>query len=200
MSAVAAVTFCSTPASAETSVSVVSRGKRIEISALRVSEQVTLFVYYKPASTLEADFIAKLKKGAGPKVAIQLIELATGLEPVAKQYEIVRTPTAIVMDRRGRIAGRSSDADAIRGFMSAAATVMRIDWAEAGTPLGDAADAASGGKGLKPGIMRTMSLQPDWLADFYSMTRKSHFSDTALTRRYKEMIATYVSGLNKCKF
>jgi hypothetical protein len=187
-------------ATAQEGPKVVSRGQSVEIALLGVKEKATLFIYYKPSSTLEADFVKQLVKGAGQKLVVRLIELETGLEPIAQQYEIKRTPTAMVMDRRGRITGRSSDAAEIQGFMQKAAGVMRIDWAEAGTPLGDAADAASGGKGLKPGIMRTMSLQPDWLKDFFSMTRKAHFSDTALTRRSKEMIATYVSGLNKCKF
>jgi hypothetical protein len=179
---------------------VISRGQNVELSSHLTKELATLFVCYKPKSTLEAEFVQELVRSAGPRVEVRLIHLDTGKEPVTQQYEILRTPTAIVMDRRGRITGRSSEAQEIRSLMARAAGVMRIDWAEPGTPLGDAADAASGNKGLKPGIMRTMSLQPDWLKDFFTMTRKAHFSDTALTRRHKEMIATYVSGLNKCKF
>ena len=179
---------------------VISKGQPVEISGFTAKEKPTIFVFHKPSSTLEADFVRQLTKSASSRVGVRLIELQTGMEPIAKKYEISKTPTAIVMDRRGRITGRSSDATEIQGFIGKAAGVMRIDWAEPGTPVGDAADAASGSKGLKPGIMRTMSLQPEWLKDFFSMTRKSHFSDTALTRMSKEMIATYVSGLNKCKF
>jgi hypothetical protein len=179
---------------------VVSTGKQIEFTKHAAAESATIFAFYKPASTLEADFIDELKKNASPKIAIRLIALTTGQEPVAKQYEIIRTPTAIVIDRRGRITGRSSKADDIRLFAIKAARVMRIDWAEEGTDLFAAADKATGSKGLKPGIMRTLSLQPEWLKQFYTLTRMSHFEDSHLTRKSKEMIATYVSGLNKCKF
>lgn len=187
-------------AGAQAPAAVVSAGKAVELSRLAAPEQATIFAFYKTASALETDFVAQLKKDAGPKVAIRLVELTSGAEPVAKQYEILRTPTAIVMDRRGRITGRSSNPEEIRGFARKAAGVMRIDWAEEGTDLFIAAEEATGGKELKPGIMRTMSLQPEWLKHFYTMTRMSHFHDTNLTRRNKEMIATYVSGLNKCKF
>ncbi len=187
-------------ASAQSDIRTISTGKSVEISKNLGFEVPTVFVFYKPASTLEADFVAQLQKGAPPKAAVRLIQLTTGQEPIAGQYEILKTPTAIVMDRRGRITGRSSDAAEIGGYLQAAVRVMRIDWAEEGTALYDAADLAAGGKGLRPGIMRTMSLQPAWLKDFFSMTRKAHFTDSALTRKTKEMIATYVSGLNKCKF
>jgi len=48
--------------------------------------------------------------------------------------------------------------------------------------------------------MRTMSLRPEWLKQINELHRMEHQPDTALDRRTKEMIATYVSALNKCKF
>jgi alkylhydroperoxidase/carboxymuconolactone decarboxylase family protein YurZ len=48
--------------------------------------------------------------------------------------------------------------------------------------------------------MRTMSLEPDVMMTVQSVAGKMHFSDGALPRRQKEMIAAYVSALNKCKY
>ena len=46
-----------------------------------------------------------------------------------------------------------------------------------------------------------MSLQPEWMDAIDRLSRISIFADnTALPRRLKEMIATYVSGINRCKY
>ncbi len=50
-----------------------------------------------------------------------------------------------------------------------------------------------------PGIVKTMSLRPDAFKMF-NMMSTIHFSDGFLKRREHEMIAAYVSALNKCKF
>ncbi len=54
-------------------------------------------------------------------------------------------------------------------------------------------------RGRVPDIMRTMSLRPDFLAAFLDM-QQLHFSDGALTRAQHEMIASYVSALNRCHY
>jgi hypothetical protein len=51
-----------------------------------------------------------------------------------------------------------------------------------------------------PGIMRTMSPKPESMALVQELASMMHFSDGALTRRQKELVATYVSGLNRCKY
>lgn len=48
-------------------------------------------------------------------------------------------------------------------------------------------------------ILRTMSLRPDFLAAIMDASRL-HFSDGALTRAQHEMIASYVSALNRCHY
>lgn len=53
--------------------------------------------------------------------------------------------------------------------------------------------------GVVPEILRTMSLRPDFLAAIDSASRL-HFSDGALTRAEHEMIASYVSALNRCRY
>ena len=48
-------------------------------------------------------------------------------------------------------------------------------------------------------IIKTMSLRPDFLAGIMAASRM-HFSDGALTRAQHEMIASYVSALNRCRY
>lgn len=45
--------------------------------------------------------------------------------------------------------------------------------------------------------MKTMSLRPDFLRAIDTATQM-HFTDGALTRAQHEMIASYVSALNRC--
>jgi len=48
-------------------------------------------------------------------------------------------------------------------------------------------------------IIKTMSMRPDFLAGIHAASRM-HFSDGALTRAQHEMIASYVSALNHCRY
>jgi hypothetical protein len=50
-----------------------------------------------------------------------------------------------------------------------------------------------------PDILRTMSLRPDFLSAINQASRL-HFTDGALTRPQHEMIASYVSALNRCRY
>ena len=50
-----------------------------------------------------------------------------------------------------------------------------------------------------PEILRTMSLRPDFLAAIDQASRL-HFTDGALTRAQHELIASYVSALNRCRY
>ena len=54
-------------------------------------------------------------------------------------------------------------------------------------------------QGRMPDIIRTMSLRPDFMAGFIQMSHLN-FTDGALTRAQHEMIASYVSALNKCHY
>ncbi len=80
----------------------------------------------------------------------------------------------------------------------------RIDWVEDVDATGLLADlyaAAREGSttGRVPDIYRTMSQRPDFLAAIMDVARV-HFSDGALTRAQHEMIASYVSALNRCHY
>jgi hypothetical protein len=50
-----------------------------------------------------------------------------------------------------------------------------------------------------PDILHTMSYRPDFMAAIIAASRL-HFSDGALTRAQHEMIASYVSALNRCHY
>ncbi|MCX6367885.1 MAG: carboxymuconolactone decarboxylase family protein [Armatimonadetes bacterium] len=168
-------------------------------------EQPTIFFFYRPSSTMEQQYFegiqAQLK---GKPVGLQVIHLKTGEEPIAKKNEIVTTPTALIFDRRGRLTGKATNPDELMMLARQAGDVARIDW------LTDPADPRfealrKMGMPFKspqqiPGIMRTMSLKPEAMAMVQQLAGMMHFADGALTRRQKELVATYVSALNRCKY
>ena len=51
-----------------------------------------------------------------------------------------------------------------------------------------------------PDILKCFSSQPKMLQAVMDASYSVHFTDGALTRRIKEMIATVVSGLNQCPY
>ena len=53
--------------------------------------------------------------------------------------------------------------------------------------------------GVVAEILKTMSLRPDFLAAIQAASRM-HFTDGALTRAQHEMIASYVSAINRCRY
>jgi hypothetical protein len=60
--------------------------------------------------------------------------------------------------------------------------------------------AANPGRSRMPDILKCFSQRPDFLRTLIAGTYPLHFADGHLTRRQKEMIATYVSGLNRCPY
>ena len=81
----------------------------------------------------------------------------------------------------------------------------RINWIEEGEATGDAAEVygayqAATGRDFVPQILKCFSQRPDFLRQVMAFSNTVHFSDGHLTRRVKEMIATYVSGLNRCPY
>lgn len=51
-----------------------------------------------------------------------------------------------------------------------------------------------------PGIFRCFSRRPDFLRRVMEFSDEIHFRDGHLTRRVKEMLATLVSGINRCPY
>lgn len=82
--------------------------------------------------------------------------------------------------------------------------MSRIAWVEDDEATGALADLYAAARktsatGGVPDIYRTMSQRPDFLAAIVEAA-KMHFSDGALTRAQHEMIASYVSALNRCHY
>ena len=81
------------------------------------------------------------------------------------------------------------------------ARIKMVDESEATGPLADlyATTKANSVAKVVPEILRTMSLRPDFLYAINEASRL-HFTDGALTRAQHEMIASYVSALNRCRY
>lgn len=81
------------------------------------------------------------------------------------------------------------------------ARIKMVDERDAKGPLAEiyATSKAHSVAKLVPEILRTMSLRPDFLAAIDAASRL-HFTDGALTRVQHEMIASYVSALNRCRY
>jgi alkylhydroperoxidase family enzyme len=56
------------------------------------------------------------------------------------------------------------------------------------------------GRSRMPEILKCFSLRPDVLQAMMDLSYPLHFEEGFLSRRVKEMIATYVSGLNQCPY
>jgi hypothetical protein len=59
--------------------------------------------------------------------------------------------------------------------------------------------AGSGGQQV-PGIIKCFGARPDFLRRVIEFGNTVHFSEGHLSRRYKELIASYVSYLNRCPY
>lgn len=85
----------------------------------------------------------------------------------------------------------------------AARTKIRI--IEDGEATGDIAAAydfwrAGSGRQKVPGIIQCFGSRPDFLRQVVEFSNTVHFSEGHLSRRHKEMIASYVSYLNRCPY
>jgi alkylhydroperoxidase family enzyme len=84
--------------------------------------------------------------------------------------------------------------------------MARIRWVEESEAAGEAARvyaewmANNPGRPRVPDILKCLSLRPDLLRGMIEISDRVHFADGHLTRRLKEMIATYVSALNRCPY
>jgi hypothetical protein len=59
---------------------------------------------------------------------------------------------------------------------------------------------STSGRKQVPGIIKCFGARPDFLRQVVEFSNKVHFSEGHLTRRHKEMIASYVSFLNRCPY
>lgn len=80
--------------------------------------------------------------------------------------------------------------------------IKHVDESEATGQLADLYQRVkrSSVAGIVAPIMQTMSLRPDFLAAISQAANTLHFTDGALTRAQHEMVASYVSALNRCRY
>lgn len=86
-----------------------------------------------------------------------------------------------------------------------AAPPTKIRIIEDAEATGDTAAAydywrAGSGRQQVPGIIKTFGARPDFLRQVVDFSNTIHFSEGHLARRHKEMIASYVSYLNRCPY
>ena len=77
-----------------------------------------------------------------------------------------------------------------------------IEDAQATGDTASAYDAwrAKSGRTQMPGILKCFGQRPDFLRQVMQFSDTVHFSEGFLSRRHKEMIASYVSYLNRCPY
>lgn len=56
------------------------------------------------------------------------------------------------------------------------------------------------GRNQVPGIIKCFGARPDFLRQVVEFSNTVHFSQGHLMRRHKEMMASYVSFLNRCPY
>jgi hypothetical protein len=83
--------------------------------------------------------------------------------------------------------------------------MARIGWVEEKEATGEVAAVYAEymqrtGREFVPQILKCFSQRPDFLRQVMEFSTTVHFTDGHLPRRLKEMIATYVSGLNRCPY
>jgi hypothetical protein len=84
--------------------------------------------------------------------------------------------------------------------------MARIAWIDDEDATGDLAEiyrcwkADHPGRPRMPEILKCFSQRPDFLEDVVRFSYRVHFQEGHLDRRTKEMIATFVSGLNQCPY
>ncbi len=94
-------------------------------------------------------------------------------------------------------------ADQIESQAAKPSTKIRLFEDEEAT--GDTAAAydywrAGSGRQKVPGIIKCFGARPDFLRQVVDFSNSIHFSEGHLSRRHKEMIASYVSFLNRCPY
>ena len=83
--------------------------------------------------------------------------------------------------------------------------ITKIPTIEDSEATGDTAAAydywrSGSGRQQVPGIIKCFGTRPDFLRQVVDFSNTLHFSEGHLSRRHKEMIASFVSFLNRCPY
>jgi Carboxymuconolactone decarboxylase family len=92
--------------------------------------------------------------------------------------------------------------DYIQAVSQLGAKIKLIEDADATDDTAAAYDEwrAKSGRAKMPGILKCFGYRPDFLRQVMQFSDTVHFSEGHLSRRYKEMIASYVSYLHRCPY
>jgi hypothetical protein len=180
----------------------ISEGKEAILVDHLKPEATTVVLFYRPADADERDLADILTKRAKeePRLGLRFVRLTAVDTPIAKQYEVEATPAAFVYDRNKNLLGRARTYTEIGELAGKGIRVARLKWVDEGDPSApEVYRRFGGGRGPVPEILKTMSLRPEIMEAIGELSRY-HFSDGFLNRRTHEMIASYVSALNRCKY
>jgi alkylhydroperoxidase/carboxymuconolactone decarboxylase family protein YurZ len=192
------------PSAQQPSIPTISTGAAVDLARHLQPEAPTVFLFFNGTSSADKELARTLTEraqSAGGRVALRLVRLMNLDAAAARQHGITETPTVLVLDRFGKTVARTSAMAEIDAAVLQALRMARIKWVDEKDPSApEVFKNLGGGRAPVPGILKTMSLQPEWMDAIDRLSRRAVFSDTHLPRRTKEMIATYVSALNRCKY
>jgi uncharacterized peroxidase-related enzyme len=198
---------------------VISTGERISLRSHLRAEGATLFAFYTATSALERDAVTRLERASGLRGGARRIALESLDAPVARQFRIVETPVFLVCDAGGRPLLRSAQPESVARALGGPAAGRgravvrpvvpacpltlgpRLAWVEESSPQARRVYRHwGGGRVPVPEIYKAMSLRPDLMDRVADLTERAHFRSGFLRPRTKELIATYVSSLNRCPY
>ena len=198
-----AITITAMPQVTTDTIKTVSHGELFALEKFLRPDSPTVFLFHMESSSAEKVICEQLRDQArnATSVGLRIIPLKSLDAPAARNYEILQTPTIMVLDRFGRLLVRTSKVEDIDPALVKAFKMVRLKWVSETDP--EAAKAyrmMGGGRQKVPEIMKTMSLRPELMEGIMRIAQSAHFSNGFLPRKTKEMIATYVSSINKCKY
>jgi hypothetical protein len=182
---------------------VISEGREAILVDHLKPEGPTVVLFYRPGNPDDVDLFEAVRNRSRQdnRVALRVVRLAGVDAPIARQYEVTAAPMAFVYDRNKNLIGRSGDLGRITELVARGLRTARIKWIdESDERAAEVYKMFGGGQGRVPEIIKTMSLEPELMEAIANVAQRFHFRDGYLPRRTKEMVASYVSALNKCKY
>lgn len=181
---------------------VISEGKEAVLVDALKPEGTTIVLFYSPDNPEQAELADVLKKRVDQdrRVALRWVRLKGVDAPIARQYEVKDLPVGFVYDRNKNLLGQGKNFTEIGMLVGKGVRTARLKWVDETDPqAAEAYRMFGGGQRPVPEIMKTFSLNPG-VFELMAQLSRYHFSDGFLPRRTHELIASYVSSLNKCKY
>jgi hypothetical protein len=203
--AAAVMAAASTDALAQTGATVrtVSTGAAFRMDGALEAGRPTIFLFYQASSSADKAVVEDLKQKVATlpgRVGLRLVRLDSVKAPAAEQYGVSETPTLMLLDRFGKLRKRTSSIQDLSPAVGQAVKMARIKWVDEDSPEAVKTYGRTPAGFRAPEIMKTMSLRPELMHGIRQIAGIGHFSDGFLNRKTKEVIATYVSTLNRCKY